>query len=688
MVATETRGVVEAPEVDSIRRGYRPQLDGLRAVAVYLVLAFHAGMHRFAGGFIGVDVFFVLSGYLVTQLLLRGLQSSGSVGLRRFYARRFRRLLPAAFVALVITAALFAALASPAEVADSLDAFRAAFLYVANWFFIHQSADYFGADINASPVVHFWSLAVEEQFYLLWPLILSGLYVATRRSARQWTLIRIAVAIGGLASVAWALHLSGGDLNRAYYGTDTRAYQLLAGAFLALTPRLFSPNERQRRLLAYIAPAALAAVFVLGTSVLHFGVINRGIAITIVTAALIVAIENTERGPVARLLSARPVVYLGQISYGTYLWHWPVIVVATRIAKPDSATTTLVTILVATGIASLSYQILERPVRASAFLDRGRMQVIVAGLTLSAIGALVVMPAILDADRSGAVAVGTADRSGAAPVPAGLDWTGAERHLANSTCFDRPAAACTLVRGTKQRILLFGDSHGMPLLAAFAALAKRESLTFSAVTLQACPWQANLEWSGISDPAVKRNVAGCREHRPQYYDRIIPEFDPDIIVLVHRPFDDSTGPMSMRGPGGSRLKPGTAQYMTLLRDATADSLARLRRPGRKIMIIEPIPIAPSDPLSCLTQAKYLDECRYVANLEPTPLERYYRSLANGKDVFTLDLDKVVCPYLPICDPVVDGLIVKRDYAHLTWIFGRSLSDELLAYLRDNRILPV
>jgi hypothetical protein len=143
---------------------------------------------------------------------------------------------------------------------------------------------------------------------------------------------------------------------------------------------------------------------------------------------------------------------------------------------------------------------------------------------------------------------------------------------------------------------------------------------------------------------------------------------------------------SMERTGGSRIQLGTAQYEKSLRDMAADSLAQLRRAGRKIVIIEPTPVAPTNPLHCLSRAKGLDQCRYVANLEPTPLERYYRSLANGTDVFTLDLDKVVCPYLPICDPVVNGMIVKRDYAHLTWVFGASLSDELLAFLRDNRIL--
>ena len=153
---------------------YRPHLDGLRAVAVYLVVLFHAGSDRFSGGYIGVDVFFVLSGFLVTQLLLRDITGRGSIRFGRFYSRRFRRLLPAAFVALIVTAVVFTAIAAPAEVASAVGSFKAAFLYSTNWYFIHQSTGYFGADISTNPVLHFWSLAVEEQFYLVWPLALGG----------------------------------------------------------------------------------------------------------------------------------------------------------------------------------------------------------------------------------------------------------------------------------------------------------------------------------------------------------------------------------------------------------------------------------------------------------------------------------------------------------------------------------
>jgi len=186
----DTVSVVEGSGVDvadaangeaALTWGYRPWLDGLRAIAVYLVVLFHVGNGKFSGGYVGVDVFFVLSGYLVTQLLLRDLTGVGGLRFGRFYARRVRRLLPAAFVALLVTTTVWVAIASPVAVADAIGSFKAAFLYVTNWYFIHHASGYFGADITTNPVLQFWSLAIEEQFYLLGPLALGGLFLAGSR---------------------------------------------------------------------------------------------------------------------------------------------------------------------------------------------------------------------------------------------------------------------------------------------------------------------------------------------------------------------------------------------------------------------------------------------------------------------------------------------------------------------------
>src|SRR4029077_2569737 len=222
------------------------------------------------------------------QRLLRDVARSHSISFGRFYSRRFRRLLPAAFVALMVTAVVYTAIASPAEVSAAAGSFKAAFLYSTNWYFIHQATGYFGADINTNPVLHFWSLAVEEQFYLLWPLALGGVFALTRRMdpARRMRTIRIAVAVGALASAVWALSLRTSDPNRAYYGTDARAYELLAGAFLALVPALVGAAPRFRPWLRAAAGLSVAALFVLASSLVDYDAIERGVAVTIATCVL------------------------------------------------------------------------------------------------------------------------------------------------------------------------------------------------------------------------------------------------------------------------------------------------------------------------------------------------------------------------------------------------------------------
>jgi len=197
---------------------------------------------------------------------------------RRFYARRVRRILPAATVVLTVTAIAYAVIATPLQIFRAIDGVRAAFLYVSNWFFIHQSVDYFAVDVNRSPVLQFWSLSVEEQFYLLWPIGLTALFVLTARVGRlRWWVLRVVIGTAALASALAALHIAATNPDRAYYGTDTRAYQLLAGALLALTPQLFRLRGRFRRMAPWAASIALGGLVLASTSIVEMSAISRGI---------------------------------------------------------------------------------------------------------------------------------------------------------------------------------------------------------------------------------------------------------------------------------------------------------------------------------------------------------------------------------------------------------------------------
>jgi peptidoglycan/LPS O-acetylase OafA/YrhL len=678
---------LEEPAAASV---YRPQLDGLRAVAVSLVLLFHAGSTWFSGGYIGVDVFFVLSGFLVTQLLLRDIVSQRSIRLGRFYSRRFRRLLPAAFVALLVSAMVFTAIASPAEVLAAAGSFKAAFLYATNWYFIHQASGYFGANINTNPVLQFWSLAVEEQFYLIWPLALGGIFFLTRRlgTARQFRVIRTVVAIGAVASAIWALSLRNTNPNHAYYGTDTRAYELLAGAFLALAPQLMDTARRFQRTMRVAAGASIIVLVAVATSSIHLDAIQRGIAATITTSALIIAIETADRSLIKRALSNNSIVYLGKISYGTYLWHWIVILVATRTFHLSTTSTIAITFLVATALASLSYQLLEHPIRTSQLLDRHRYAVIATGLTISAVSAIVLIPNVTNTGGTSTPTVQSIT-TGLTRVPSNLDWRDAGKNLGPFTnCYREPVADCTTVHGTGLSILLIGDSHAHMLIPTFTAIAKQDNLTLSIAVRGGCPWQQDLYAPEISIPGKTNRPEDCKAQKDDLYKRVIPELNPDIIITMNLGYENPVEPLDFTNAQGQILDRRSSGYYADIETATTRSIAAMSAGGRrKIVLLEPIPVTRFNPLDCLSKAKYLEQCRYVASAEPDRLDLFFRQLAKrDHNVWSIDLNHLVCPFLPICDPIVNGQIVKWDPTHLTVKFAQSIAPQLNQYLQQNNIL--
>ncbi len=381
-----------APQPDSPRQARWRALDGVRALAVAGVILYHAGVSWIPGGLLGVDVFFVLSGYLITSLLLREVRGGGRVDLRAFWARRARRLFPALLLVL-IAVMLWAALDRSLDIHSIRLDVISALGYAANWRFAYSHQGYFSSAAAPSPVLHLWSLGVEEQFYLLWPLLVAGVVGLVRlgpRLARAVSRKRVGdegvtagsgrrsvfllAVIGALASTGWLVYgaVRGTDASRLYYGTDTRALALLTGAALAAclplprSPRAVRTNihlVRRWSLVGTLALGGLAAIFVTvsGQSRLlyHGGFLVVALLVALVIATLI----RAPRGPLSKLLGLPPLAHIGRISYGLYLWHWPVILYVdgarTHLTGADLLWTR---IGISVALAELSYWVMERPI--------------------------------------------------------------------------------------------------------------------------------------------------------------------------------------------------------------------------------------------------------------------------------------------------------------------------------------
>ncbi len=482
-------------------------LDGVRAFAVLAVIAFHSGFSWIPGGYYGVDAFFVLSGFLITSLLVTEWRGSGTVALGRFWARRARRLLPALFVLLFAIGVVAAVWPSVLNTTHLLSSAVATTFYVANWYFVAGHANYFTAVSQPSPLLHTWSLAIEEQFYVVWPLVVlavlrgrrrarpaavagtdgddegdlsggsgavpvagrpgsvvvvaapavgqgpSGVSGAPERARRLEVLLAISV-VGAVASAVVMAVITpvGGDPTRAYYGTDTRAQGLLVGAALAAA---FARWGSVRGARGRGAMAGLAVVGVAGTALLWWRVpetsslaFHGGFLLASLAAAAVVAgAVQAPASPVPRVLGWGPVRALGRISYGVYLWYWPVLLVMTGArVHLDGWPLFGARVAVTVAIAATSYHLIERPVRRGAFPGRWALVAAPAAAAL-ALSVVVVAALVVPSAPVGAPLSASGPAAGAThPTPAG----------AGSTLGASNGAAT--VTGHPLRVLLVGDS--------------------------------------------------------------------------------------------------------------------------------------------------------------------------------------------------------------------------------------
>ena len=641
--------------------GYKPALDGLRAVAVMSVVAYHFGAGWLQGGFLGVDMFFVLSGYLITSLLLIEWAGSGTIRFGGFWARRFRRLLPALFVLLVVVA-LWGRIVLSSDQWSELrwDGIWSLF-YAANWRFVSSGASYFSAE--PSMLRHMWSLAIEEQFYLVWPLVVFGALWLTRGKHLLLTAI---CAVGTVASVAitqWKFE-PGQDPSRVYYGTDARASQLLVGALLAILLIHWAPKARASRVAVQVVGVVGAVV----VGVLFWAArdqndfLYRGgfILFAFATAAVITAIvQPSTRNPMKSVLCVQPIRWIGQVSYGVYLWHWPVWVALSRARLQSWGwdisgwRLTVVHLGVTFGISALSYYLVELPIRHRRYRRKLWSTVVVFagfGVTLAVIVASTVgATQNILAKEPGSVLRSDADTPVVTTTPGSLALP-------------------------TQRVLLLGDSVAASLGDAFAAAAAGDGVPARAIVRLGCgmttgitvnPDGSRIPWS----PA-------CAAATVDYQERAIAEVQPDAVLWL------STWEGADHEVDGQHLRFGTRPWDAWLLREMERVRAMVAASGARLVFVTNPPTAPN-PIRKVTQAD-IDHTEHLNAL----MARFARS--HPGDVTVVDLAEIVGPGgATLADPCPvdqDGIVLRpKDGGHYepegaTWA-ARRLLDALYTELR-------
>jgi peptidoglycan/LPS O-acetylase OafA/YrhL len=369
---------IRVPKLPGHGFRYAPGLDGVRALALLAVVAYHIGTTSnhtlLAGGYLGVDVFFVLSGYLITSLLLVEARRTGRISIKNFYLRRARRLLPALYAMLIAVAAV-GAYWLPQQATRLKGDLPASVFYYQNWWLIAQGSSYFGTAGDRPPMLtHLWSLAVEEQYYLVWPLVL--IFFARIRARRALMLLLIGAGVLVSAGVGLTLYDPYSDPSRVYYGTDTRALAPLLGAFLAIANRPWLHRTR----LPFAARAGLDLFGLVGLAGLAYiadtvwdsdqRLYQGGFLVIALFAAALVSVAGHRGTTLGWILGRQPLRYLGERSYAIYLWHWPVLLV-TRPGIDIPVTgwaNTALRVAIAVLLAEISFQVIEKPIRRNGFL--------------------------------------------------------------------------------------------------------------------------------------------------------------------------------------------------------------------------------------------------------------------------------------------------------------------------------
>ena len=667
---------------------YRPHLDGLRAVAVLLVFIFHAAPSSLRGGFIGVDVFFVLSGFLITSILLRQVDA-GSASLLGFYRRRLQRLLPAAFVLLLTVVAAESIWGSVIEASTRRREVISTVFYVANWNLIDQADDYFVEGFDPSPLRHMWSLAIEEQFYLVWPIfVVVGLRLLKGRLGMFAACIASMTVISAFLMV---VRFSPAEASRVYYGTDTRVFEPLAGALLAVVVHASTRSTRVSNVLRRVrslASAATITAFVAlmavswlfdGTNSTYFH--GGAIAVTIISLVLILGTEQP--GALRTVLSHRWVVALGTISYGFYLWHWPIIL---WLSPPNGASWTdrrvvnLLQFAATIAIAVASHRLVEQPLRR---LRRPKTSSVFVAAALSMAVTTLAAFVFLTPPKLSGPSAGSTPSTGSTLSTGSTPSTGVSAAAAQDRsyepCPDNPRPCVKFEPGDPNAptVVLVGDSTSQAYDPALKVLAAQHGFRYVQAAVGGCPIGHLLLATGGEGERHKSSNFMCFDEIPSIYDEVLSTWDPALIIAT------SSNDVNQFVLEGDVIPSGTETHVEESSKAIEAAVETLTSNGANLAFIEILPRGPS--VTCLdSDAPNTGTCvRPVETPDRAdPYNKIYNDLAQRRDDVAglLLLRDVICPD-DVCPLAIDDVVVRYDGGHLTGTMSESLAPVLDARLR-------
>ncbi|HEX5849672.1 MAG TPA: acyltransferase family protein [Rubrobacter sp.] len=667
------------------KTGFRPDVEGLRAVAVGVVLLYHAGVPFAPGGYVGVDVFFVISGFLITGLLVRELEGTGTISLARFYSRRAKRLLPLTVVVLAFVVLLSWLLFDPVRMDEVSLGVVASGLYVMNWLLAARATDYFAAGLQASPVQHFWTLAVEEQFYLLWPaLLLLGAWWSRRTGRGLRPALALAFAAIVVSSLAYSVYSTESQAGAAYFSTLTRAWELALGGLIALIP--VSRLTNLPRVWAGLAAWAGLGAIAFSTVRFNDDTLFPGYAAlipTLGTAAVIAAGFATVSGEnptgAARLLTLGPVRHVGRLSYSWYLWHWPPLVFAATVWGSLSPLQGMAVLAVSYVPALLTNRLVEKPFLHSETLTRfPRKALALGGVCTSlsvALGVLLfaLTPSIPEAPES-QVAGAAALRNGHAlqtsaravhPTPREAETKENRPRMYADGCHldltEVEAPRCVYGDPSSDTtVVLFGDSHAMQWFPALNRLADERGWRLVGITKSACP-PAQVS---IYNAGLRREYTECDRWRELTLDRIVQQEKPDLVVT-------SSLPTYKPRENGKRLR-GQASEEAMV-EGYASTLEDLRSTGASVALLEDVPHPDKNVPECVSRSlDNLERCAFPRSkaLNVPPVNPKAAEKVEG--VRLIDPTPVVCPEKS-CPSVIGDALVYRNGAHLTATYVRSMT---------------